>query len=419
MFPARSNARHPPTMPGPPIDAPPPHRIAPARTRRARSSLRRRSIVLCAAVLIAASPPACSDRSSSSDQRQPLKVLSTIGMLGDTPGRFAYPRAIDFDHASGTLWVVDRSGRVQELDPDTGACLTIFKMPDTELGFPVGITVAPGLNARGQWTSRLLYLADTHYHRVVVVEPPPALSPQQRADARHSGNARVIEPAIVRMHGRYGFGPGELIYPTDVAVLPDASAQRVHRLYVSEYGSNDRISVYDGDFNFLFSFGAFGASESPDAIEFNRPQALVIDDTPAAAADVAPHLSDQERADPLLRDKRLIVLDSRNHRVGVFTLSGRLIRWLGSPDHPTDEPGRFRFPFGITLQGDGTALVCDFSGGRIQHVDLQTGRGLNAWGKAGVGPGELNSPWAMTRLTDRRVFVVDGRNNRLVAFRGP
>ncbi|MBX3386718.1 MAG: hypothetical protein KF768_09120 [Phycisphaeraceae bacterium] len=392
------------------------------RGRLARNAARAVGVALLLAVCAVS---ACSERASGGErssrqaEARPLDVIATIGMIGDTPGRFAYPRAIDFDRVAETLWVVDRSGRVQEIDPETGACLTIFRMPDTELGFPVGITVAPGRDSTGAWSERLLYLADTHYQRVVVVEPPAAMTAHERAEAKHSGNARRVEPTIVRMHGRYGTGPGEFIYPTDVAVLVDSAAERVARIYVGEYGSNDRVSVFDGDFNFLFSFGAFGSSETGDRVEFNRPQVLEIEETADAAADVEGSLSAAERADPLLRGRRLLILDARNHRLGVFTMNGTLVRWIGEPGDPSGEPGRFRFPWGLAAVGDGTVLVCDFVGGRIQHVDLRSGRGLRAWGRAGVGPGELNSPWAMVRLPDRRVFVVDGRNNRLLVFRGP
>lgn len=395
--------------------------------RRGTSHLARRRVPsptarCAAAVLFLASVALCGcskrqDERAHGGELRPLNTVATLGALGDTPGRFAYPRAIDYDPIAGSLWVVDRSGRVQELDPDTGACLSIFKMPDTQLGFPVGITIAPGPDSRGEWCGRLLYLADTHYQRVVIVEPPPPLTPDERksviADQRL---VRRVEPVFVRMYGSYGHEPGQFIYPTDVAVVADTKAQRVERIYVGEYGGNDRVSVFDGDFKFLFSFGAFGTSVSPQDIQFNRPQCVIIDDTPAAAADVA---GEPEQSNPLLHNKRLIILDARNHRIGVFSMGGRLIRWIGDPDHPDAQPGHFRFPWGLTLVGDGTSLVCDFVGGRVQHVDLQSGRGLAAWGRAGIGPGELNSPWSMVKLPDRRVFLVDGRNNRLVVFKGP
>ncbi len=375
-------------------------------------------VVLLAAVCLCA-VQGCDRRSDSDTVRvqRPLDTITTFGSLGDTPGKFAYPRAIDFDPIAGTIWVVDRSGRVQELDPNTGVCLTVFRMPDSELGFPVGITIAPGHNSAGQWTDRLIYLADTHYQRVVIVEPPKPLDAAERARvSKDPGSVQRIEPNIVRMHGSYGTGPGQFIYPTDVAVVADKANQRIERIYVSEYGTNDRVSVFDGQFRFLFSFGTFGSSASADSIQFNRPQAMMIDDSPAALADVA---NAPEQADPNLRNKRLVIVDARNHRIGLFTMGGELIRWIGDPDDPSDAPGHFRFPWGLALVGDGSALVCDFVGGRVQRVDLQSGQGTASWGKAGVRDGELNSPWALLRLSDRRVIIVDGRNNRLQVFRGP
>src|SRR5688572_20358949 len=69
--------------------------------------------------------------STSSGAPAPLPRARSIGSLGDIPGRFAMPRAIDTDGEA--LWVVDKTARVQRIDPASGECLFWFQMPDWEL----------------------------------------------------------------------------------------------------------------------------------------------------------------------------------------------------------------------------------------------------------------------------------------------
>jgi hypothetical protein len=260
-------------------------------------------------------------------------------------------------------------------------------MPEFALGKPVGICVvsSPG----GGGGDDTIYIPDTHYNRVMVYRPPA-----------RSGDP----PTLVRSFGSYGKDPGQFIYPTDVAVITSTDRSKPDRIYVSEYGGNDRICAFDlaadGDPKFLFSFGAFGSSTDPAQIEFNRPQSIAI------ARDA--------KGDPT----ELVVTDSRNHRLGRFTLDGKLIAWIGSADTPGDALGQFRYPYGIALLGDGTALISEYGNNRVQQVDLASGRGLQVWGRPGRGDGDLATPWAITVLGDR-TFVLDTGNNRLVSFPTP
>lgn len=327
----------------------------------------------------------------------PLEVVATLGGLGDTPGRFAFPRAIDVSADGRTLWVIDRSARVQRIDPETGRCLALWKMPESDLGKPVGFCVSPGLDEAGRWCDELLYIADTHYHRVMVYRPPTVTR-----DELPPG-APLPEPVLVGRFGSYGQEPGQFILPTDVAVLFDATSRKVERIYVGEYGGNDRITVFDGSYRLLFTFGHYGMGSqhealAPDKVAFARPQSLMIEEIDG--------------------QRMLIVTDSANHRIGRFTLDGQLIGWFGAPELIGDGPGQFRFPFGLASLHDGTALVSEFGGNRLQRIDLRTGKGLGTWGRAGRGEGELATPWAVAVL-GRRTYVVDSGNNRVLAIETP
>ncbi|MGH7179247.1 MAG: hypothetical protein ACREJC_17855, partial [Tepidisphaeraceae bacterium] len=176
---------------------------------------------------------------------------------GTGPGQVVYPRGITYRDSDDTFFIVDRSAHVQHLDR-AGRCLGEWRMPQFAQGKPVGLSVGPDGN---------LYVPDTHYHRVIVYRP---------------------DGTEIRRWGTRGTGPGQFMYPTDIAF--DSKG----RIYVSEYGDNDRIQVFDQNLNFLFSFGAFGSGDGL----FSRPQSMLID-------------GDQ-----------LFVTDSCNHRICVFKTDG-------------------------------------------------------------------------------------------------
>jgi DNA-binding beta-propeller fold protein YncE len=353
---------------------------------RQRQSLAAGVLLACAVVALGG----CDDVDGALGGGSPLRVRATIGGLGDTPGRFAYPRCIEADGRK--LWVIDKTARVQRIDPETGACEVMFRMPEESSGKPVGITIAPGIDASGGVVERMMYIADTHYHRVMVFALPPE-------DARGE-----VEVRPVRVIGGYGSGPGEFYFPTDVVVLTSADGSKIERYYVSEYGGNDRVSVFDADWKFLFAFGTLGVGRDPTAAEFSRPQAMGV----------------WTRSDG---SRELVIVDLGNHRLGRFTLDGRLIAWIGKPvpaGAPGGErlgsgPGEFNFPQGVKVLEDGTAVVTEFGGCRVQLVDLESGRGLAIWGRLGRGEGELAHPWD-SAVIGRMVYVLDSGNNRVLGF---
>jgi hypothetical protein len=322
-----------------------------------------RAISVCALVLLAGGLGACD---SPVSEGRPLRVSATIGGTGLSPGQFVYPRAID---ASGDrVWVIDKTARVQGFDLATGELVGGFRMPELTLGKPTGVTLAPGPDGR-----EAIYVPDTHYHRVLIYEPPAP------------GGA----PTLLASFGEYGDGPGQFVYPTDVAVMVGADGLP-ERIYVSEYGGNDRISVFDGSYAFQFSFGSPGTG--PGA-EFNRPQSIGIDGSLG----------------------ELVVTDASNHRVGRFTLDGELVGWLGGVGAG---PGEFAYPYGLALPGNGTALVSEFGNGRVQHVDLRSGECLGLYGTPGRGEGELMNPWGVA-VAGEEVYVLDSGIDQVVSFEAP
>jgi DNA-binding beta-propeller fold protein YncE len=267
---------------------------------------------------------------------------------GTGPGQVVYPRAISYSAADGTFVVVDRMARVQRFDSN-GQFLNDWRMPKWEIGKPVGVSVSPD----GE-----IYVPDTHYHRVQV----------------YSRDGRLL-----REWGSEGTGDGQFIYPTDVAF--DGQG----RVFVSEYGDNDRVQVFTRDGQFLYKFGTFGNGDG----QMSRPQSMVI------------------------TNGLVYITDSCNHRLVVYTTDGKFVRAMGGPGAG---PGQFRFPYGLDIDRKGRLVVCEFGNNRVQLIDPETGRGLKTWGVAGREPGELAYPWAVAVRKDGEIVVVDSGNNRLQVF---
>lgn len=286
---------------------------------------------------------------SRAEDDAPASIETMWLETGTGPGQTVYPRAITYDERNDWLYLIDRMARVQRLDARTGEFISGWTMPDFRQGKPVGLSVGPDGN---------VYVADTHYHRVMVYTP---------------------DGVEVRRWGSMGPGPGQFVYPTDIAFSPDGS-----RVYVAEYGDNDRVQVFTPDGTFVSQFGSFGQGDG----QFSRPQSMLV------------------------LGGLIYLTDACNHRLKIFTLDGAFVRNLGEVG---DGPGQFRFPYGLSATADGNLLVTEFGNNRIQVV-TPDGTPVRTWGSGGRAPGELAYPWAAVTDNRGRTVITDSGNNRLVVL---
>ena len=284
------------------------------------------------------------------DKALPLDAELVFGRAGTALGQFAYPRAIDVDAARERLYVIDKQARVQRFGLD-GKPQAQWRMPESENGKPTGVSVSPDGG---------IFVADTHYFRIIAYDA--------------QGNE------LLRF-GEFGRGPGQFIYVTDVAFGSDG------RLYVSEYGGNDRVQVFDQAGHYLFEFSSMGEHG-----RLSRPQSLAFDES----------------------GRELYIADACNHRIVVVNSQGEYLREFGTVGRGL---GQLTYPYGLTILRDGSIVVAEFGNNRLQRFDA-TGKPLGIYGSIGRGPGQLQYPWGVAATPDR-VFVLDSGNNRVQVIRSP
>lgn len=239
-------------------------------------------------------------------------------------------------------YVLDNAGRVLVFS-SAGKLVRQWKMPDYEVGKPEGICLLE---------DGRIAVADTHYHRVVFFDR---------------------DGAIQGMHGQYGEGSGEFIYP--VAITQDDQ----QNYYVCEYGGNDRVQKFSADGNFLLTFGSFGTS----AGQFQRPSGIVWN------------------------EGQVFVADAINNRVQVFSDAGAFQHMLQSEGRSAP----LHHPYDM-VKGNGSLYVVEYGAGRLTCLDTR-GRLLGRWGQTGSSKGELATPWGLA-IGESRLLIADTGNRRIV-----
>jgi DNA-binding beta-propeller fold protein YncE len=282
---------------------------------------------------------------------QPDQPIDVWGGTGRSTGEMIYPRAIAFDPVSKTFVVVDRTARIQRLDPE-GNFINGWRMPDLQNGKPVGISVSP----EGD-----IWVPDTHYNRILVYDTLGSIKLQ---------------------FGRRGTGPAEFELPTDVAFGNDGD------VYVGEYGGNDRIQVFDRQGNFRRAFGKLGSGPG----EFSRPQSLVFVDNELFVVDACNHrvqvfspagefkrqIGSVGREPGQFRfpygldldaDGNLIVTEYGGSRVQrIDRKTGRPFNQFGTPGR---RPGEFAYPWAACIDNQQRIVVVDSGNNRLQVFDGQ------------------------------------------------
>jgi DNA-binding beta-propeller fold protein YncE len=109
---------------------------------------------------------------------------------------------------------------------------------------------------------------------------------------------------------------------------------------------------------------------------------------------------------------RLIVTDSRRHRLVVFDLLGNYLSEFGRRGVG---PGEFNFPTHVVADRDGNLLVTDSMNSRVQILDAQ-GRFQGQIGSLGDSSGHFTRPKGVAVDTLGHLYVVDALFDNIQVF---
>jgi DNA-binding beta-propeller fold protein YncE len=111
-------------------------------------------------------------------------------------------------------------------------------------------------------------------------------------------------------------------------------------------------------------------------------------------------------------DGHIIVSDSLNFRVQIFSPEGIFLRTFGKPG---DSPGYFARPRGVATDSDGNIYVVDALFDNVQVFNA-IGKLLMDFGGPGNGYGEFWLPSGIYIDNNDRIYVADSYNNRIQIF---
>ncbi len=191
---------------------------------------------------------------------------------------------------------------------------------------------------------------------------------------------KYIEHPAVQIIG----GPGQLTTPRNMAVADDG------RIYVADTG-NHRIVVFSPQGEMLLTWGEFGAEPG----QFNEPWDVAVGP-----------------------DGYIYVADTWNHRIQKFTPEGEFVTAWGafvSTEGQLGEMGVFWGPRAIAFTKDGNLLVTDTGNKRVQ-VFSPDGQPITQFGGAGIEDGYFDEPVGIAVDGNGNVYVADTWNLRIQKF---
>ena len=148
---------------------------------------------------------------------------------------------------------------------------------------------------------------------------------------------------------------------------------------------------------------------SPVITEFNSVSGALVHEWGAGLLAMPHGLTVDSQDNVWLTDVAL-------HQVFKFTREGKLLLTLGTRGMPGNDASHFNRPTDIAVLPDGSFYVSDgYRNTRIVKFTA-AGRFDFQWGAPGTGPGQFDTPHAVTLDADGRVYVADRENDRVQVF---
>jgi sugar lactone lactonase YvrE len=111
--------------------------------------------------------------------------------------------------------------------------------------------------------------------------------------------------------------------------------------------------------------------------------------------------------------------NGKGQQVTKFSPDGKVLMTLGKPDVPGDGPDTFNQPSAVVVAPNRDIFVADGHGGNSNARVVKfskDGTFIKARGNKGTGPGEFDTPHAITLDSKGRLFVGDRANSRIQIF---
>jgi len=227
--------------------------------------------------------------------------------------------------------------------------------------------------------------------------------------------------AFVTMWGSAGRNPGQFLSPNGIAV--DASG----RVYVSDV-HNNRVQVFDNSGAYLFRIGAIDdGSEAflatPYGISVDVDGSIYVAD--GAGDNYITKFTDTGQFVRRWFDQKsypydiapdghgvLYCLSSASCTVVVTDTTGLVIRVFGQAGI---EPGDMYGPLAIDMHPSGNLVIMDTNNARVE-VFTPFGELIASWGSQGSRPGQFYEPHGIAVGPDGSIYVADTWNNRIQKF---
>ncbi len=110
--------------------------------------------------------------------------------------------------------------------------------------------------------------------------------------------------------------------------------------------------------------------------------------------------------------RRLYVIDSKAHKVKVYSLDGKFLFEFGKRGI---EDGEFNFPTNITIDKEGKIYVVDTINARVEVFDAE-GKYLWKFGSLGDAFGQFTRPKGIAIDSEGNIYVVDAAFNNFQIF---
>ncbi len=169
-----------------------------------------------------------------------------------------------------------------------------------------------------------------------------------------------------------------------LGVVSSMAVDSQDRVHVIDRDPNPAIVVYDRDGRFLYDWGQ-------DV--FKVPHSIWISE-----------------------DDIIYMADVLLHTVMSFTLDGKMLSILGTPEKPAELGKPFNSPTWAVLGLNDDLYVTDGYGQHYAHRFSIDGELLCTWGGYGNAPGQFDTPHCVRVDKDGRVLIVDRGNSRVQIF---